>query len=278
MNAILKPKEHLYGIAYGLPAEAYFAQPHLNNSGIKELLRSPAHYRHSLTAPREQTKAMQIGSAVHCAVLEPAEFGKRYAAMPDGIDRRTKEGKALYAELEANGKEILSANDFRDVMNIAGAVNTHPTAADLLSGGKPEVSVFGELDGVLVKCRFDWLRDDGIAVDLKTTQNASSSEFARTVGKYSYHRQASFYLDVASSVGVNIHTFRFIAVETSAPYGISVVELDDEAIELGRTQYLKALALYQNCVNFDDWPSYDTSIQTISMPKWAHYEFNNLED
>ena len=52
----------------------------LNYSGSKELLKSPAHYHLYVTAEREQTKALRLGSYVHALVLEPAKA--RTAAWP----------------------------------------------------------------------------------------------------------------------------------------------------------------------------------------------------
>ena len=73
----------------------YEAIPALSYSGMKELARSPAHYKAWLTDKREETKALRIGKAVHCAFLQPDLWAKTYKAIP-ACDRRTKEGKALY--------------------------------------------------------------------------------------------------------------------------------------------------------------------------------------
>ncbi len=61
----------------------YFAAPGLSNSGMSDLAVSPLRYWHLHLNPErpadEPTAEMQVGSALHCAVLEPSEFDKRYA-------------------------------------------------------------------------------------------------------------------------------------------------------------------------------------------------------
>ena len=93
-------------IEYNFPQQAYFDNVGISNSGLGLIAKSPAHYQASLQMTRKQTPALQLGSAVHCAVLEPEEFGKRYALAE--FDRRTKEGKAAYQEMLENGQEGLS--------------------------------------------------------------------------------------------------------------------------------------------------------------------------
>lgn len=63
----------------------YFSVEALSNSGMKDLDVSPLRFWHKHINPDRKiddaaTKAMTLGSALHCAVLEPGEFGKRYAS------------------------------------------------------------------------------------------------------------------------------------------------------------------------------------------------------
>ena len=61
-----------------LPAEEYFALPGISISRLKELRRSPQHFQYALTHPKV-SKALTLGSAVHCAILEPERFDAQYA-------------------------------------------------------------------------------------------------------------------------------------------------------------------------------------------------------
>lgn len=74
-----------------IPNEEYFNIPALSNSGMKDLAISPMRYWHLHINPerkeREETAAMKLGSALHCAVLEGDKvFDARYAAAIDPAD------------------------------------------------------------------------------------------------------------------------------------------------------------------------------------------------
>ena len=68
----------------------------ISASGLKLFMRSPAHYYAAYLDPnrveRQPTPAMRLGTATHCAILEPTRFNAEYAVIPESIDRRTKEG------------------------------------------------------------------------------------------------------------------------------------------------------------------------------------------
>ena len=91
----------------------YDACQALNFSGAKELLKSPAHYQAYLNQPREETKALKVGKYVHALVLEPEVAISNFAVLPEGIDRRTKDGKAAYEAFtsDAIGKTILTLEE-----------------------------------------------------------------------------------------------------------------------------------------------------------------------
>lgn len=260
-------------IKFKLSNAEYHARKELNNSAIKQLLKSPAHYQAYLAEKREPTQAMIIGSAVHASVLEPDVFQAEYIQIPNGVDKRTKDGKAIYAEIEASGKTPLKFDDFQNCLSIASAVRNHTTARKLLSRGDAEVSIFSEIDDVAVKCRHDWLRSDaGLIVDLKSTDDASESGFARSIANYGYDIQAAWYMDVCKSADIEIDTFIFVAVEKAAPYAVGVYELDLSSLEVGRSKYQRALSIWKHCTATDEWPGYPEDIITLQLPAWAMKE------
>lgn len=84
---------------FSLTSEDYHADPSLGSSGIRELLRSPYHFWAAYRAPGrpapEPSAAMRLGTMVHALILEPEPFRSRFVMQPDGLDMRTREGKAL---------------------------------------------------------------------------------------------------------------------------------------------------------------------------------------
>lgn len=270
-------EESLVGVHYEMGAEEYHALPGISKSGLDLIAKSPYLYRYQ--PRREPTREMILGAAVHCAALESGDFDKRYAALPEGLDRRSKAGKEKYAAFlqEHEGKIILSLDDWQQVEAMAEAIDRHPVAGGMFAKATPETSVFSldEKTGELIKARPD-LHIEDILVDLKTTTDASPEAFSKVCWNFRYHVQAAFYLDIANTqdMGTEQHpkftAFLFVAVEKAAPYQVAVYCADEMMIMAGRAEYRRNLDLYHYCRRANKWPMYgDERIQQISLPGWA---------
>lgn len=254
-------------IIFDLPFGEYCEIDRLNNSAIKLINRSPFHYKYG---EREETSALVVGHAGHTAILEPDQFENRYAVFPEGMTKTTKEGKATWAELDESGKCILRHAQAKDALALAKAIRAHPESSKLLTGGKPEVTVLSEIDNIETKIRIDYWRPDlNMLIDVKTTENASFEAFQRSINNYGYDMQDAFYTDNCRYAGIDAERFVFIVVESSAPYGIAIYELDEESRHVGRRKYLAGLERYRECDALDEWPGYPDHIQSISLPYWA---------
>ncbi len=80
-----------------LPLADYHADESLGHSGAVTIMeRSPAHFLWERTHPAEQKKEFDIGTAVHCALLEPEYFNDRMFVLPvEFKDYRKKDAQAL---------------------------------------------------------------------------------------------------------------------------------------------------------------------------------------
>ena len=118
----------------------------LTSSGAKEILKSPAHYmlRYGPRAKRPApSAAMRFGTALHMLILEGEEkFKQHVACRPDGLNLRTKAGKAeMEAFVQASGIDagmIFSQSDYDDMFWMRDAVWQHPVCAEILTDGYPE--------------------------------------------------------------------------------------------------------------------------------------------
>ena len=254
-------------IIENLPFGDYCDLPRVNATALKKIHRSPAHYRF---AEREETAALVIGHATHTAVLEADIFLERYAVFPEGMTKTTKEGKETWGKLEATGKSILRFAECQAAQAIADAVQKHPGASKLLKNGRPELTVLSEIDGIETKIRIDYYIEElGLLIDIKTTEDARPDAFSRSIAAYGYDLQAAFYLDNCRAAGLAAETFLFIAVEKKPPYAMGVYELDLASMEVGRTKYQRALALWKHCTEVNEWPGYTPDIVTLQLPAWA---------
>jgi hypothetical protein len=218
---------------------------------------------------------MLLGTALHTHVLELESWDERYITAPDGVDRRTKAGKELWAafEAEAEGRTVISRTDLEQVQAMSRAVYRHPAAALLLGmeGIAESTHLWtDEATGLECKCRPDWLTSDGsIVVDVKTTEDASPAGFRKSISSWRYHVQAAWYLHgLEQASGIRPEQFIFICVEKKAPHAVAVYAADAEMIEAGGRQALEDLMTLAECKQANRWPSYSERIETISLPGW----------
>lgn len=265
------------GIYRNISNADYHAGPGLNSSGLKLLRRTPKHFRKT---EREETNAMVLGTATHCAVLEPERFEAEYVRNIDG-DGRTKEVKEARAALTSSGKTVLDASDFDEVRGMAEAVLTHPTAGNLFRNGLEEVSVYWNYsvvvddteETILCKCRPDYIIPTGqgrhLIIDLKTTKDAGNYAFGSDAWKLGYHIQAAHYMRGMTAEGLCPVGFVFVAVESKKPYCVSVYEATQEFLTPGYEETTRLYELYARCAKYNDWPGYPEEIQKLVPPRWA---------
>jgi len=246
-----------------MPAAIYHGTKALSKSGLDQFRKSPAHFRawQDGTTKNESSPALEFGTAVHMAILEPQLFALNYTLFTG--DRRNKDGKMAYEAVIASGKIPLNQEQWDNITGAAAAVHAHPTAALLVEKIQTEVSCFDSWNGVKVKARIDGLAKDYI-IDVKTTQDASPVAFGKSCAQFRYHVQAAWYQRIT---GVN--RFIFIAVEKEAPYGVACYELDEQAISLGHIIIEEQLRTYVECEQLNSWPCYSSHIQSLSLPAWA---------
>lgn len=266
----------------GLSNEDYHAGPGLSVSGAKRLLVTPYHY-HALTGertapPKAPTPGMVNGTLVHCLVLEPDEFDKRYALVPHGVEMRTKVGKEFAAGVLAAGLEVVTVEQYERARSQAYALSRVPEVAELLTapGFVAEQSVFWRdtAHGLLLKCRPDGrcLVSHGagnVLLDVKTCTDASDEGFASACAKFGYYMQDPWYCEgVEAATGVPVLGMVFGAVENEFPYAARAFMLSDEARREGREANARARATYAACLTRGEWPGYPEGIAVIDLPRW----------
>ena len=267
------------GIYAGMKRAEYESIEAINQSTLKLFRRSAAHAREYMLHPPAQTEAMMIGTAVHCAVLEPTKFSGTYVVAPR-VDRRTKAGKETWANFESEnrGKELLDADDFEMCSEICRAIHANTVIGRMLeSPGKNEVGIVwqDEKTGLLCKALLDRITTYAgwtCVMDLKTCEDARPGAFGRDCYTYGYYLQAPFYLAGLNALAPLNRRFIFAVAEKSRPYATAVYELDQETMKQGEREMRHYLDTYAHCKKTGNWPGYPDDLQTVSIPRWAQNE------
>lgn len=284
------------GVYYDIDINVYHGGPAISKSGLDDMEKSPATYYdfhiNPARPPRKEKPGQLEGQLAHCSTLEPLEFLKRYAVVPDdaprtptaaqlGAKNPSAESRAAmdwWEQFNADnaGKRAIKQAQYEAAMRQAESIFKLKAAAEMLAKGRPEVSAYWKdpINGELCRCRPDFVHDasasEVVLLDVKTYSDASPDEFARQTARKRYHVQDSFYTDgFAFASKQSVLGFVFLAVETEWPYAASCTMLDREAKEQGAMDYRRNLELYAHCRKTGVWPGYSDDIVTISMPKWA---------
>lgn len=254
----------------GLTNDEYRQQRGISKSDLDLIHQSPALLEWARNAPTVGSDEVELGTHVHCAILEPDVFADTYRKASAG--GRTAADKArveAFAEhCKASGKICLDADTYNMVIAMRDSVLAHPTARDLLTGdGISESSIFGELEGVRVKCRPDRLiRERNILVDVKKVDDID--HIARSIQKFRYYVQAAFYSDIYEQWTGHKPRFIFVAVGERRSIGrhpVRVFELEQAWVDAGRQEYKDDLERAREMEEF----GVGMHVEVLELPRWA---------
>lgn len=255
----------------------------LSVSGAKLLLppSCPAKFREAMDNPPPPKPHFDFGTLAHALILGkgpeieilyPEVHGLKADGTVADVPSMTGMWKKAAAAARAKGRLPVSSEDYVAAQAMRDAVMAHPVAGPLFAEGEAEVSLYAADDetGVRLRGRVDWVRQD-LLVDLKTTQTANPAELVRRWWQYGYHMQAQWYRSLAVTCGLfdTSPDFIFVAVEKVAPYVVTVIEYDDEALAEGARLNRLAVDTYADCMESGVWPGYSEQTVTLSLPRWA---------
>jgi len=231
------------------------------------VVKSPFKWRHG--KPKEVSKAMELGTLIHAATLEPGTFND-VVIVSSYPDFRTKEAREWKVDQIELGKIITTEDEIEKIKDIATVV-IDDYHLKFQASYKTEMAVFGKIGETEIKGSID-LVPDGLdcLVDLKTTASIDGEEaLQRVIVNKGYHWQAALYLDLWNAASGEKRTrFVFCFVEVEAPHETAWVELSENLLELGRAGYMNALAKWQKCVATNHWPKRIEKIALIEAPKY----------
>lgn len=231
-------------------------ESHLSYSSLSAFKKSPRAFIDYKLGIKEETEAMIYGSLLHCFVLEPGEFEKRYMVIEDADicaqiggakPRATKAYKEWYnaAIAEAGGRIIVEANDMM-AAKISAVNIRHNRASQKILNMTPEHEkpIEWEYKNFCFKGFIDGIGEKAI-VDLKTCADANPDKFQRDLIQRGYYLQAAMYLYATGEV----RDYYIIAIDKMN--GVSVHKLENKLIEHGMEEYDKLLDKFNQCILAD---------------------------
>jgi hypothetical protein len=269
---------HVEPISARMPFAEYVQLPGLSISRLKEMKRSGQHCEYFARNPK-RSQPLTLGSAAHCATLEPDRFAAAYRIW----DRKTDSGRAaprngsawdeFLAAAIADGCEVLTADEAGAALAIAAAVRSSKAAMRYLASGEPEVTMQWQMQGYACKGRVDWIATDcehPVLVGLKTTRDCGPSFFGRQAADLSYECQWAWYQNGYYAItGIRPRVIE-IVVENAAPNAVAVYNIPDEILLLGEENYGRFIEKFGECALSGKWPGPVPGEDDLTLPPWAY--------
>lgn len=259
----------------------YHNHPAFSASQLKKIASGTpldfwAEYEDPARIPFLPSEQMRQGSVVDCMITEPEKFNLRYVVAPK-CDRRTKAGKAVWAEAQAEAAEkcaqVISEDWEFNAKRIAEKLLSDPVASLYLRGQGQDPHFWTDHDHD-IECRYLPDMEDpgkGLLVDLKKSRSANPRLFARQSYSLGYDIQVAHYAEgYRDRYGEYPRQIVLLAYEWEWPHNFSVNIISDALLEEGRRRREEAICVLKECRRSDDWPSW--GVQVMDVPGWLRPE------
>ena len=166
------------------------------------------------------------------------------------------------------GKKPIDGVVWDDAHRVQKSVLKHMEAKTYISNGLPEVAIIArcKVTNMWLKVKFDWLRFDDKAVDLKTSgQSVKPEDFRRQIMKLHYNIQQVFYTYVASLADIVINEFIFVAVEYGTKDVCQPYKLSNYKVSKSKIEMVNALNEFLECKETGNWYGYVKEDCTIEL-------------
>lgn len=271
------------GIYQNLDINKYHGDPALSKSGLSVFADfSPLHYQSEREYPKSASDNMNLGSLAHLLILEPEKTKEIIRIPPPDVlgknGARSTKAYAIWEEevlTKTPNALIVKQEQYNKASKMRNKVFEHPSAKQLLTLGKSEISGFITLpSGVRVKCRPDHWPTTSILVDLKTARTAHPEKFGRSAYGYDYHWSAYLCCWILSELsGLSINEYYFVVVENDIPFDVTIHFADRAVMDLAKTEVQYWLKKYEYCYLSDEWPGYPKEVLPLQLPRSA-YRYN----
>jgi len=244
--------------------------------------KSPFHAWHAWNFPKPETPALQVGKALHSALLEPRLFADRYKPAEE---RRTKK---VVEAAAAEGVELLLPKDFDNIVEAARRASLCKDLQLFIKAGKSEVSLFTDEFGCQVKGRLDWISQDPLAIfDVKTARDIDERWFSRAFYSYHYDVKLGLYQRWLSRLmNTKEIPVYLLLVENQGPWDCAVVPrvggepapIPQAVLDRGASKGLKWIEQLRGCIDRDEFPGVGSVAEwNLFTPAWEMDDDDEIE-
>ena len=251
----------------------YFARPELSASGMKTILEPGglARFHYFRAHARKDKPAYNFGHAVHTILTgkgDPmVEIPAEHLDATGGL--RRKVAQDFIKKEKAKGNNPMKAEDIKAARELARSMRDSPAGPWLSrTDGQTELAIIGEIDGVPIRSKLDFLFPDAI-VDTKSAASAHLGDFEKKVYSFGYDIQAWVYTELIRQATGETLPFLFLAGEKDAPHLPAMIRLSDTYMEIGEARAREAIRRFHEATETGQWPGYPADVQTAEPPKWA---------
>lgn len=247
-----------------MEADEYHASTDwLSNSMLKDFLEDTRVFEAryiTKTLPKKESKAMDLGTVAHAAILEPHIIDGVCLEIPDSALNKDghRKGDAWKSFKEDNdGRILLKPDEMSLVRGMFDACYRHPVARRLLlADGPTESSIFWTcpLTGLKRRCRPDKIVNGWGWVNVKTTTAGVDQEsFRRTVRNFRYDIGQEFYRDAGERLNGERPLHVFLVVAQEPPFLVRVYQLGQPWIMAARDTLETQLLDFARRLDEGDW-------------------------
>lgn len=231
----------------------------LRFSRLKAMAQSARHYLHAQTAEYD-SPALRIGRLVHHKVMGCAPEGSPELLLFTGGARKGKAWEKFKAEHP--GADIFTAPEDEKAEGMADAIRHDTLAMDLVGmqrAGTRETTLRWTTCGRACQGTPDLFSPE-VLVDVKTTRSADPRFWSGRYGelrKRGYGAQLAWYSDAIVACGYpKPERVSIVAVESKAPFVVTVFDLDETELDVGRRTYRTWLEQALVCESSRAFPGY----------------------
>jgi hypothetical protein len=267
------------------PFADYKAIKKMNASTLVHGLKSMRRLKRYLDGETTtETDAMRLGTAIHCAVLEPQKFPSLYVVMPNfAMDEENVTDKGVRSTSSATkyvkqaqenwrskntGRIELDASEYAICNRVFASIQERPDIVAILDASEKEQVFEGEILGVPCKGRIDFI--GSILGDLKTTQSVETRAFSRVFFNLEYGFRLAFYRELVRQNRGDMPV-SILAVETSGDYDRCLYRVPGELLDYAMESVNITLLKYKMSLETGNWPGVDQGFDGIDfpVPAWA---------